>query len=387
MKKLYNAIIILITLVPIYSSAQDKCFKKLSDNLCLVMEDGQYGVMNKNKYVIPSYFDTIIPVEGDFYIVRQRQNWGLFNSKGSVLVPVAYYSVTPVDVKNGLFEIAGHGTRNIALINNHFDVFHQRHVNEKWMIGNTEVSLHEYLCFMQAVIMEEPKDISLEMIMPDTLCMDKKCLPALRAVLNAPGSGCTQPLDFIKEYNLSINVDCKASQQTNLVSSLSYPMTCLSYDQAQLYIHWLAEKLTISLEKKNEPYYFIARLPHPYEWEELAFKGLTRDEELRGIPDSVDAKKCTRFAFKTNQTVCVNYNAKTEKSANGMSEVYCHQPDKMGNYGIFGNVAEMTSEKKLCKGGSYLNYARECKYDRIMTYQKPAPWLGFRYILEVRRKE
>lgn len=374
--------------VSLNSHAQDnKCLYKLDDNLCIAQEDGQYGVMKKDKYIIPTYFDTVIPVKSKYFIVKQRQNWGLFNAKGSVLVPVAYYSVTPIDVDNGIFEIAGHGTRNIALINNHFDVFHQTHMNEKWMVGNTEVSLHEYLCFVQYVIKEQPKDISLEMVMPDTSCIDKKCLPAIRAVLNAPTGGCTQQMEFSGQYSLSISIDCKQSQQASLVSALQYPMTCVSYDQAQLYIHWLAERLTQKLAKQNEPYYFVARLPHPYEWEEMAFKGLKKEYETAGRPDSTDAKSCVCYNYKTPGTVCLNYTAKVEKSANGMSEVYCHQPDRNGNFGIFGNVAEMTSEKKLCKGGSYANYARECKYDRMMVYTKPSPWLGFRYILEVRRKE
>ncbi|MFI5203429.1 MAG: SUMF1/EgtB/PvdO family nonheme iron enzyme [Flavobacteriales bacterium] len=387
MKPFFTSFLAFSFCLSITTHAQDKCLIKLDDNLCIVKEDGQYGVMKKDKYVIPSYFDTVISVKSKYFIVKQRQNWGLFSAKGTVLVPVAYYSVTPVDAENGLFEIAGHGTRNMALINDHFDVFHQTHMNEKWMVGNSEVSVHEYLCFVQYINKEKPKEISLEMVMPDTSCIDPKCLPAIRAVLNAPVDGCKQVVEFSNQYNLSISLDCKLSQQASLLSALAYPMTCISFEQAQLYIHWLADRLTDKLTKQKEPYYFVARLPHPYEWEEMAFKGLRKEFEKAGRPDSMDTKNCVCYNYKTTAETCVNYTAKYEKSKNGMREVYCHQPDRSGNYAIFGNVAEMTSEKKLCKGGSYDNYARECKFDRMMVYNKPSPWLGFRYILEVRRKE
>jgi hypothetical protein len=343
--------------------------------------------MLKNKYIIPSYFDTIISINAKYFIVKQHQNWGLFNANGSVLVPVAYYSVTPIFPENGIFEIAGHGTRNIALINSKFDVFHQTRVNEKWMAGNSEVSVHEYLCFLQSILKEKPKEISEDMVLPDTLCMDKKCLPAVRAVINSLKSDCAKNLDFISSYSLSISLDCKYAQNPNVISALAYPITCISHEQALLYIHWLADKLTEKLTKEKEPYYFVARLPHPYEWEEMAFKGLKRENENSGRPDSTDSKQCASFNYKTNTEVCVNYNVKTEKSELGMTSVYGYQPDRIGNYNIFGNVAEMTSEKKLSKGGSYINYAKKINYENMTIYTKPSPWLGFRYVLEVRRIE
>ncbi len=48
-----------------------------------------------------------------------------------------------------------------------------------------------------------------------------------------------------------------------------------------------------------------------------------------------------------------------------------------------GNAAEMTSEKGIAKGGSYLQLAKECSPASVQKYDKPEKWLGLRLVAEV----
>ncbi|PIY12828.1 MAG: hypothetical protein COZ18_01160 [Flexibacter sp. CG_4_10_14_3_um_filter_32_15] len=111
-----------------------------------------------------------------------------------------------------------------------------------------------------------------------------------------------------------------------------FPVVGVTYQQAQQYCIWRANMENHILRKRNidKDYEVIVhyRLPTEEEWEYAAKK--------------------------------YNLNKKSKE-----------------------NVAEMTSEKGIAKGGSFAHTLEECAADRVQIYDSPQAWLGFRCVAEV----
>ncbi|MDD4217292.1 MAG: SUMF1/EgtB/PvdO family nonheme iron enzyme [Bacteroidales bacterium] len=168
-----------------------------------------------------------------------------------------------------------------------------------------------------------------------------------------------------------------------------YPVVGVSYEQAVKYCEWrtdrVNEMLYLKLNKlqsnvlKNEiqvPAYVIYRLPSIQEWEKVA-----------GLPLSKRTMKKLQRKKYQNLHKC-NLNVSNEigvpdDMASITTSVNSYWPNELGVYNMIGNVAEMTSEKGIAKGGSWKHKPDEVSVENSFNYEIPKAWLGFRCICDV----
>jgi formylglycine-generating enzyme required for sulfatase activity len=189
----------------------------------------------------------------------------------------------------------------------------------------------------------------------------------------------------------------------------NYPVVGITYEQAISYCKWRSDRIFerdlalkglieidpdqnrdsyFSIENVKSGRYRIPRIRELKGMQIIAFRLPTRDEwELAaagkldvsafpfGIQDSVRIK----LKYTINRSVEDNI-IKTASFKRGIPNAY-------GLVNIIGNVAEMTSEKGIAKGGSWKHSVEECKVKTNLTYDKPENWLGFRCVAEIKPYE
>ena len=209
-----------------------------------------------------------------------------------------------------------------------------------------------------------------------------------------------------------------------------YPVVGITYEQAQNYCIWRANMVNDGLKKqnKNKDYEIIVhyRLPTEEEWEYAAIKDdlnyqfggysvrrrYTEKEKrkiYRSAKNYVDSTRTLEqveldmknyFASDTSYKRMFKYKSEHQQpyffkerevfEVLKTNWVFAYKPTRHFEvYNIFGNVAEMTSEKGISKGGSFAHTLEECAADRVQKYDAPKAWLGFRCVAEVvvRKKE
>jgi formylglycine-generating enzyme required for sulfatase activity len=156
-----------------------------------------------------------------------------------------------------------------------------------------------------------------------------------------------------------------------------FPVVGVSYEQATSYCRWRTDRVNEQFSLKNDDPHcskraitktFEYRLPTPNEWEEIA-------------AIEFDSKTLAKMkkSGKTYGNFADNSNTNLLKIT---TKVRSFTANKVGLYDVFGNVAEMTSEIGIAKGGAYIHKKDECALDSIFTYDKPYSWLGFRCVCD-----
>ncbi len=157
---------------------------------------------------------------------------------------------------------------------------------------------------------------------------------------------------------------------------LDVPIVGITYDQAMEYVAYhqnILNNCTEPKKKKEEQYRYECFLPTPAQL----------DSVLTSV-DSVNVKGCPTFNYKNCLCLDCSYAKKLKKMPvalrSGKEPVYVwayyQQLDEV--YNLVGNVAEMTSEKGIAKGGSCSHFASEATAGKSQEYSKPEQWLGFR---------
>jgi hypothetical protein len=194
------------------------------------------------------------------------------------------------------------------------------------------------------------------------------------------------------------------ASKKRLLRYLANPVVGISYEQAVRFCEWRTNsdsaRYALRFAHYNSgkiknigplqytdslwlrvPYSF--RLPTPQEF-----------DNLNGNTDSLYNRKryIARYNYK-GAIYSVRKKRKYENSLCGSSKMECVSfsfarkrklsVDPVDD--IQGNVAEMTSQKGIAKGGSYFHYAKESYSTVNNNYTKPELWLGFRCVA-VRKK-
>jgi len=155
-----------------------------------------------------------------------------------------------------------------------------------------------------------------------------------------------------------------------------FPIVGISYEQAVAFCKWRTEKVKtyLSIKKDYKNQSFDYRLPTKAEWE---FFGESSDLFLDN--DGKDAKGNARSNF-----ICLQSNgdgmSPNGRYADVTAPVHSYKPNALKIYNAVGNVAEMISEKGICKGGGWRNMPEDCRIRKDMEYTKPASWIGFRCV-------
>ncbi|MBX7094911.1 MAG: SUMF1/EgtB/PvdO family nonheme iron enzyme [Flavobacteriales bacterium] len=363
------------------------CILDLGDGNCLVKVNEDYGMKKKNKFIIPAFFDTIIPMEYHHYMAYQNGRKGVFDKKGRMIVPVSYTDVIPLSLEKDLFEVIGTGMRSVITSPAVNKVKNYRKVNDLLLVSAFEVSIIEYLAIAEfAKTNEKYKDLPSTYFIPDTNAMSEKTRGPIRYFLNNDGKKYNESYSF-DFASLSFRVAVPFSDNILLdkkaMQALDYPITGITYEQAITFCKIKSELFNQELNPfENENISFRFRLPRLFEWEEFATSGLPNEEmKKRAAMDSLNSKGCQLFHYQFSFT-CESIQSFEKKLGPGLSLVQDYYPNSDGINQLFGNVAEMIEEKGYAKGGSYLHYAKDAEVKMQLTYKKPEPWLGFRPVLE-----
>ena len=155
-----------------------------------------------------------------------------------------------------------------------------------------------------------------------------------------------------------------------------YPVCCITWEGANEYCKWLTQ-----IANKNHGKLKVTfRLPTPAEW-----MMLVADPDKNGLdtgyPDGFDASTgCYAFNFYVIDSV-----ANTAEDGGYFTvNVSAYKHNRFGIYNLNGNVAEMTSDKSICKGGGWHDSFEDCSYKVSKHYTLPSAEVGFRLVAIVR---
>lgn len=233
---------------------------------------------------------------------------------------------------------------------------------------------------------------------------------------------------------LNLNDSVKWMNYLRYPSYRTHPVVGISFEQAQAYCSWRGEAVKLSLQnhqqrhRRNIPedFNFHFRLPTPEEWEFAASGGLllskypygfeniyqrpTLNKNWKSYYHAIKQSSISEKDFKTKFMdfkksgkepffnclkeidSVLTYGAltplstKTKKEDPKFGNPYS-KPNNLNVYDMIGNVAEMTAQKGIAKGGSWAHRLNESSISSELYYEEPTSWLGFRCICEVVKVE
>lgn len=161
----------------------------------------------------------------------------------------------------------------------------------------------------------------------------------------------------------------------------NYPVVGVSYEQAVAYCKWRTErvKMFMTVAKKYSVMNFEYRLPTKTEWEKLA-------ETSAGFINNGGRNEKGQYRLNCISTDAA-IKSPTNDNADVTAPVRSYYKNLFGIYNMTGNVAEMVSEKGICKGGGWRNNIEECRIGLDKEYTKPTAWLGFRCICVIKKSK
>jgi formylglycine-generating enzyme required for sulfatase activity len=169
-----------------------------------------------------------------------------------------------------------------------------------------------------------------------------------------------------------------------------YPVVGISYKQAQAFCKWRTDRVmefySIKEKADGKPIYplkFEYRLPTKEEWESVAKIGYS-EKMLKKLDGKYKGE--SRLNVKRINKKGMGSAGKLNENADVTAPVNSYWPNSVGAYNVFGNVAEMTLEKGIAKGGSWINTEKECSVEKDFNYTEPQSWLGFRCVFVENKK-
>ncbi|PIB36037.1 hypothetical protein BFP72_11835 [Reichenbachiella sp. 5M10] len=183
-----------------------------------------------------------------------------------------------------------------------------------------------------------------------------------------------------------------------------YPVVGVTYENAQAYCDWRAEKLNEGLKemlaKQIKKYRYSGRLPNEKEWKNMTgapetvvldkYYTFGKKETAFFEEDIVSSRFATDALLKKNDYYGYNHNFKVDGTIGLEVEIpfyiYSFSPTASGFYNVYGNVKELV-EEGYAIGGSFLTEfsADELFYpDETQAYRTD---VGFRCLTEVARRK
>lgn len=156
-----------------------------------------------------------------------------------------------------------------------------------------------------------------------------------------------------------------------------YPVVGISYEQATAFCKWRTERVKEFYYIKNKKELTIEyRLPTKAEWELISNNGT--DVFANGGKNK-KGEVMFNHCWMTD-SIWKKHIKEHPEPADVTAPVYSYWKNNFGLYNTFGNVAEMISEKGICKGGGWRNLLEDCRAGKDIPYTQPTAWLGFRCV-------
>lgn len=392
-------------LVYFYSDAMSVCYDASGKKL-IELPGGSLAAVECNAFIVGNkeeqltlYTRTGIPIlplgkfEFDCYdngirvVNTENREEAFYDTKGTALVPFGAHAIV-VDEYYNVIAVQD-GEFYTVLLNGGLDLpMFATQLNDYTFVMDREVSIREYLVFLGnhkyegwLASPETGESLPIESLFPDTNKVEAKLLPLYRDVL-AQLADKRRFNEGTMNVNLStesIALEVALEINKKYTDLLDYPVTGVSFEQAEWYCLWLRN---IQSEYESEDYYEMIdyRLPTKEEWELIGKQGLRPENQTKMMPDSLNKENCMLFVFQSAQQ-CKNYGSYLKSSKGGGSvPVTTKTYDMSGRTNVYGNVAEMTNQQGIAKGGSFAQPAEVAKYTNDIFYTGPESWLGFRIV-------
>ncbi len=239
--------------------------------------------------------------------------------------------------------------------------FRTTEIGDSIYLDETEIDIGSWLSYY-TWILEHDGIQAAEKVLPDSTLVLPEVWEYIRTPstkkMNLLGNYTYQPIGYFEKGCMGNSRKCPL---------INYPVTGVSYEQVIAFCKWRT--------KVNGRGKLVYRLPTPKEWTDIVYQDLLETEKTKGLQDTIVPEKwCPTFNYFTT----CDCEISDEVGILNISGYWA--PRRLHAFDLFGNVAEMTSEKGIAKGGSYINYAKQCHPDSVQHYTKPEAWLGFRCI-------
>lgn len=214
---------------------------------------------------------------------------------------------------------------------------------DEFYISSTEVSNLDYLEFLRDLQLNDPQ--KYQMALPDT------------TVWSQSGSKNT---DYVNNYLRNPGFRL-------------FPVVGVSWSQANMYCEWVNEVINERLEHETK---VKVRLPTEAEWIRAARGDKHTSMYTWGSP----------YARNRKGKPLANYKRTLSKDQVPESniitcEVFRFIQNDFGVFNMCGNVAELTQDPKIIKGGSWFNDESEMQIDAVNITELPSNHVGFRIII------
>jgi formylglycine-generating enzyme required for sulfatase activity len=178
----------------------------------------------------------------------------------------------------------------------------------------------------------------------------------------------------------------KGKKRKAVEQCVNMPITGINFEQAQSYCKWLTEKYGSSdLYGQLE---LTFRLPTPKEMDDLLQDTFSEwkpnEDNYKAYQEGINSHGCAIYNHAHNSWCDNNFDMKNRYGYGVPMEEGLFFADMNGLYDLMGNVAEMTSEKGIAKGGSCRDQATACQPGAVNNYDGPQYWLGFRVVAELK---
>jgi hypothetical protein len=166
------------------------------------------------------------------------------------------------------------------------------------------------------------------------------------------------------------------------------PVVNISHEAAQQYCDWITKVYNASTDKKKAHKKVRFRLPTEAEWELAARAGRNDVPYPWGGYFIRNSKGCYLGNYDVSgEAPCKDCpNANTNRPDDGgffPVKADSYFPNDFGLYNMSGNVAEMIDQQGVTKGGSWFEIPYYGQISSHNTYEKPQPYIGFRFFMEV----
>lgn len=164
----------------------------------------------------------------------------------------------------------------------------------------------------------------------------------------------------------------------------NYPVVGVSFEQALKYCKWRTERVKemYAIGNKHMNIELSYKLPSIKEWEDLTFNGQSEFSS-----DGKDKKGYMKMNVRRETQK--KYEDDVIYDSGGVdvtAPVNAYKPNVYKIYNLIGNVAEMTNEYGVAKGGGWINLLEECRVGKQQNYTLPNAWLGFRCVCIIKKK-
>jgi formylglycine-generating enzyme required for sulfatase activity len=248
---------------------------------------------------------------------------------------------------------------------------------QKMALKETEVTIGEYLFFIEKIVADSSTAYS-SFFIPSA-----PCILADFVDLKVEDDSVERSIPWFDQQAFHKKYDSEKDQYM----IYNKPITGLSFEQATGYANWCTSYFNDYNMVRGIDAKYSFRLPSPSEFEKFATLGMTkcyekkkpedRDKTIQQLRECKNEKKCALCNY-ANKEICESNTKLISKFGNELYPVGVFFPNCFGAMDLQGNAAEMTSDKGIAKGGSYLQPASECLPEAVQNYTEPQPWLGFR---------